>query len=75
MANVRRRRFSRREFVKAAGKALVAGALPAVSCRKGPGRAKPGRKTLKILQWSHFVPRYDRWFDNVFTKEWGEKYV
>jgi len=73
MTNVRRRRFSRREFVKAAGKALAAGALPAVSCRKGPGRAKPGRKTLKILQWSHFVPRYDQWFDNVFTKEWGEK--
>ncbi len=73
MANVRRRRFSRREFVKAAGTALAVGALPAVSCRKGPGRAKPGRKTLKILQWSHFVPRYDQWFDNVFTKEWGEK--
>ena len=28
---------------------------------------------MRILQWSHFVPRYDRWFDGVFTKAWGEK--
>jgi multiple sugar transport system substrate-binding protein len=28
---------------------------------------------LKILQWSHFIPAYDRWFDGVYTKEWGEK--
>ncbi len=31
------------------------------------------QKTLKIVQWSHFVPGYDRWFDNTFTKEWGTK--
>jgi multiple sugar transport system substrate-binding protein len=31
-------------------------------------------KTLKILQWSHFVPRYDEWFDKKFTREWGDKY-
>jgi multiple sugar transport system substrate-binding protein len=28
---------------------------------------------MKILQWSHFIPAYDRWFDGVYTKEWGEK--
>ena len=28
---------------------------------------------LKILQWSHFVPDYDKWFDSTYTKEWGEK--
>ena len=26
---------------------------------------------LTLLQWSHFVPRYDRWFDR-FLAEWGE---
>ncbi len=31
------------------------------------------RKTLKILQWSHFVPRFDAWFDHVFTQEWGAR--
>ena len=28
--------------------------------------------TLRIMQWSHFVPKYDVWFDNVWTKRWGE---
>src|SRR5918994_7703357 len=28
--------------------------------------------TLRIAQWSHFVPAYDRWFDNVYTKRSGE---
>lgn len=27
---------------------------------------------LKILLWSHFVPRHDEWFD-PFAKEWGEQ--
>lgn len=26
---------------------------------------------LRLLQWSHFVPRYDEWFDN-YAAEWGE---
>ena len=29
-------------------------------------------KTLSIVQWSHFVPEYDKWFDN-FAKDWGSK--
>jgi multiple sugar transport system substrate-binding protein len=29
--------------------------------------------TLRILQWSHFVPAYDKFFDNVYTKQWGQK--
>ena len=28
--------------------------------------------TLRILQWDHFVPAYDKWFNNEYTKEWGE---
>ncbi|MGH9101498.1 MAG: ABC transporter substrate-binding protein [Acidimicrobiales bacterium] len=27
--------------------------------------------SLKILQWSHFVPAYDKWFD-PFAKAWGQ---
>ncbi|MGH9115885.1 MAG: hypothetical protein ACRDWW_08665, partial [Acidimicrobiales bacterium] len=27
---------------------------------------------LRILQWSHFVPAYDTWFD-PFAKDWGTK--
>ena len=68
----RRRRFSRRQFVRAAGTALAAGALPGLAC--GPGkRATGSQKTLRIVQWSHFVPGYDRWFDRVYAKQWGER--
>src|SRR5438270_12414927 len=61
---------SRREFVKIAGAGtLAAGMGPAFLYQKGP------QKTLKIIQWSHFVPAYDKeWFDTVFTKEWGQKH-
>jgi multiple sugar transport system substrate-binding protein len=67
------RRLSRRELVKSAGAVLTLGALPAVACGRRGRQPSPGRKTLRILQWSHFIPAYDRWFDGVYTKEWGEK--
>jgi multiple sugar transport system substrate-binding protein len=66
---IRRRSATRRDVVTtAAGAGLVAVAAPFIHVR--PARAT---KTLKILQWSHFVPGYDRWFNNVYTKEWGKK--
>ena len=61
--------LSRRAAIKAATAAGVAASI-------GPFfHATPARaaKTLKILQWSHFVPGYDRWFNNTYTKEWGKK--
>src|SRR6266852_4681546 len=39
-----------------------------------PERAQAQQRTLKILQWSHFVPGFDKWFDGVFAKQWGEKH-
>jgi multiple sugar transport system substrate-binding protein len=67
-----RRGLSRRELVKQAGATLAAAALPGAGCarRKTPRAA---RRSLRILQWSHFVPGYDRWFDSVYVKEWGKK--
>ncbi|MBP6020006.1 MAG: extracellular solute-binding protein [Burkholderiaceae bacterium] len=35
--------------------------------------AHAAKNTLKILQWNHFVPAYDQWFDNTYVKEWGQK--
>src|SRR5213592_3260190 len=32
------------------------------------------KHSLRIIQWSHFVPAYDTWFDNVYTKKWGQKH-
>src|SRR5216684_2239745 len=66
----RRRGLTRRDVIKAATSAgLAASAGPFFHVN--PARAA---KTLKILQWSHFVPGYDKWFNNTYIKEWGAKY-
>src|SRR5579864_2115278 len=64
---------SRRDFIKIAGAGgVAAGSLgPAFLF---PERAAAQQKALKILQWSHFVPAYDTWFDGTFAKQWGEKH-
>ncbi len=65
-------RWTRREFVKTVGTgALAAGIGPAFLF---PERAQAQQKTLKIGQWAHFVPDYDKWFDNEFCKQWGQKH-
>src|SRR3990172_8898739 len=62
--------ISRRDFIKAAGVGtLAAGIAPSIVI---PGRGYAAGKDLKILVWSHFVPRFDKeWFDG-FAKKWGE---
>ena len=62
--------ISRRDFIKTAGAGvLAAGMGPTIFI---PRQARAAGKELKILQWAHFVPRYDQeWFDN-FAKKWGE---
>jgi multiple sugar transport system substrate-binding protein len=66
----RRSTLSRRHLIKAGGAvALFAGAAPSII----PGRARAQQKTLKILQWKHFVPSYDKWFNGTYVKEWGEQ--
>ncbi len=70
-------RTTRREILKkgAAGTLLVVygGAVPKTSAAGVPkyrGRELAG--TLRIIQWSHFVPAYDKWFDDVYVKRWGQ---
>src|SRR5258708_1999141 len=63
------RSVSRRIFIKGAG-ALSASLTTALLV---PGRASAQQKTLKILQWNHFVPGYDKWFNETYVKAWGEK--
>lgn len=62
--------MTRRQFFKiSATGAVIAGTGTLMFPRYGA--AKP--KTLKILQWVHFVPGYDKWFNETYTKEWGAK--
>jgi multiple sugar transport system substrate-binding protein len=60
---------SRRRLVSAAGAATIGGQFHPAWIR--PARAAP--KVLKIMQWNHFVPAFDEWFNKKFTREWGEK--
>src|SRR5437867_2278957 len=62
-------KISRRKFVQMGG----AAAAGFTSAFLFPQRTLAQQRTLKIAQWSHFVPGYDKWFDNTFTKEWGAK--
>ncbi len=60
---------SRRDVIKTATAAGVAASVGPFF-HVTPAKAA---KTLKILQWSHFIPAYDKWFNNEYTKEWGKK--
>jgi multiple sugar transport system substrate-binding protein len=63
---------TRRRFLKQTGLTMAAvGAAPVTSAPfVSPALAET--KTLSIVQWSHFVPAYDKWFD-TFAKDWGDK--
>ncbi len=62
---------SRREFLKTAGVVMGGASLATLlEARQAPAQIKG--TALRILQWSHFVPAYDVWFDD-FVKEWGDK--
>ena len=67
------KKVTRRQFIQATGAGALAAGLGANIIV--PGRAHGGgaRKTLKILNWVHFVPAYDKWFNEKLTKEWGQK--
>src|SRR3989442_14213060 len=43
---------------------------PMLGARQAPAQIRG--TSLRILQWSHFVPAYDVWFDK-FAQEWGDK--
>ena len=68
---------TRREFIRKAGTGAVViaygGAMAKTAAAGAPQyRHKQLAGTLRIIQWSHFVPAYDTWFDNVYVKRWGE---
>lgn len=70
MREAKKNGMNRRDFLKATGAGALAVGLGSRDMIM-PARAFAAKKTLKILQWAHFVPRYDKeWFD-TFTREWG----
>jgi multiple sugar transport system substrate-binding protein len=68
MVNPKGTRVSRRDFNKLAAGTAAVGPFLLFS-----GRARAAQKTLKIAKWSHFVPQFDPWFENV-AREWGQQH-
>jgi multiple sugar transport system substrate-binding protein len=71
-------RYDRRELIRKAG----VGAAAIGVAGSGLGRAFYGplrfkgrwlKGDLTIIQWAHFVPAYDKWFDNTWAVQWGQK--
>jgi len=67
------RAVSRREFLKVAAKLGVYGAGMGPFFLF-PDRSQATQKKLRILQYRHFVSSYDKWFDDVLAREWGQKH-
>ena len=65
-------RVTRRRFLKETGLTLAATSTAPLISAPFVSRALADTRTLTIVQWSHFVPAYDTWFDK-FAKNWGEK--
>jgi multiple sugar transport system substrate-binding protein len=71
-------RYDRRELLRRAG----AGAVTLGVAGSGLGQAFYGplrfkgrwlKGDLSIIQWIHFVPAYDEWFDKTWIVKWGQK--
>ena len=69
--------ITRRDLLKKAGAGAIA--LGVAGATAPFSFAGPMRYTgrwlqgdLSIIQWVHFVPAYDDWFDNTWVKQWGE---
>jgi multiple sugar transport system substrate-binding protein len=60
--------ISRRDFIKSAAGAAVVGPFFLF-----PGQALASQKTLKIAKWTHFVPEFDSWFEDM-AREWGKQH-
>jgi multiple sugar transport system substrate-binding protein len=65
-------RVTRRRFLKNTGLAIAAAGTAPLLSAPFVSRALADNKSLSIVQWAHFVPEYDTWFDK-FAKDWGEK--
>jgi multiple sugar transport system substrate-binding protein len=74
---VSEQRTSRREVLRRAATGAVVFAYGGAAAKTAVAGAPKYRHkqlagTLRIAQWSHFVPAYDVWFDNVYVKRWGQ---
>jgi multiple sugar transport system substrate-binding protein len=63
------RKLGRRRVLKGIAAGTAAAAVPTILLRKASAQQE---RTLRVVQWKHFVPDYDRWF-TTFAQQFGEK--
>jgi multiple sugar transport system substrate-binding protein len=63
---------TRRRFLKNSGLTIAAAGTAPMLSAPFVSKALAADKSLSIVQWAHFVPEYDTWFDK-FAKDWGDK--
>ena len=71
-------KLTRRELLKRGGvgaAALGVGGAAAPYAFAGPHKytGRYLKNSLSIMQWVHFVPDYDKWLDNTYIVQWGQK--
>ena len=62
----------RRAGAAAAGLAVLGGGAPYAFAGPLKYRNRSLKGSLSIVQWAHFVPKYDAWL-GTWAKSWGEK--
>jgi multiple sugar transport system substrate-binding protein len=69
MDDRKQRKLGRRHVLKGIAAGTAAAAVPTILLRKASAQQE---RTLRVVQWKHFVPDYDRWF-TTFAQQFGEK--
>ena len=68
--------MDRRAFLRLAAGAVTVAAGAACSGKSSgavSAKAAAAKPKLRILQWNHYIPAYDQWFDG-FAARWGEEH-
>ena len=66
--------WTRRDFIKTAAASAAGAAIGSeLVLPWRPVYGAAAKKTLKIIHWVHFVPAFDKWFNETYVKEWGQK--
>src|SRR4029450_12067628 len=67
------KQITRRDFIRTTAAGALATGLGAPFIVPQRSYGASAKKSLKILQWVHFVPAFDKWFNEKYVKEWGDK--
>ncbi|HZI38458.1 MAG TPA: extracellular solute-binding protein, partial [Acidimicrobiia bacterium] len=76
--------LARRDFLRLTAGGATALLAIGAGCNSGSDTEKSkaatdttagvqGKRQLRIAQWTHYISGYDQWWDDVYTKSWGER--